>query len=496
MGDARQIVVLGATGYVGGRLVSELVDAGERVRCVVRTPSRLAGVRWRDDVDVVAGDTLDYESLVVGFAGADVVYHLVHAMSDDGDFSEADRRSAVNVAQAAAAAGVARIVYLGGLGDPDDPALSLHLSSRHEVGRLLADGPVPVTELRAAVIIGSGSASFEMLRSLTEHLPVMVVPKWVTRTRCQPIGIRDVLHYLVAVLDHPDTVGRVLDMGGTDVLTYRGMMDEYARVAGLRKRVIVPVPVLTPRLSSHWINVVTPLPIGLAKHLVDSLCNDVVVRPDHDVRRYVDHVPMSLAAAIGAAIARIQDVDVETSWFDAQGAHPATPDESDPVWAGGTILRDVRTATVDASPDAVFATVTGVGGSEGWYSTTPLWQLRGLADKLIGGVGMRRGRRHPTDLRVGDAVDFFRVEDVRPNEFLRLRAEMKVPGYAWLQWEVAPHGDGSLLTQSAVFVPRGLAGRVYWWVLIPFHAVIFPKMIGQLARRAETRILPAAPTTR
>lgn len=487
MDDVRLIAVLGATGYVGGRLVGELVDAGEKVRCVVRKPGRLADVKWRNQVEVVAGDTLDYDSLVDDFTGVDVVYHLVHAMSDDGDFSQADRESAKNVAAAAAAAGVERIVYLGGLGDPDDPKLSTHLSSRHEVGRLLADGPVPVTEIRAAVIIGSGSASFEMLRSLTEHLPMMVVPKWVTRTQCQPVSIRDVLHYLVAVINTPATAGEVLDVGGTDVMTYREMMDTYARVAGLRKRVIVPVPVLTPKLSSHWINVVTPLPIGLAKHLVDSLCNDVVVRPDHDIRRFVNHEPLSLTEAIRAAIARIQDVDVETSWFDAQGAQTATPDESDPVWSGGTMFKDIRTVNVDAPPEDVFATVMGIGGTEGWYATTPLWQLRGLVDKLIGGVGMRRGRRHPTDLRVGDALDFFRVEDVQPNQFLRLRAEMKVPGYAWLQWEITPDGDGSILTQSAVFVPRGLAGRIYWYTLVPFHAIIFPKMADQLARHAEQR---------
>jgi uncharacterized protein YbjT (DUF2867 family)/uncharacterized protein YndB with AHSA1/START domain len=494
MGTRRTIAVLGATGYVGGRLVSELVNNGEQVRCVVRTPGRLSSVQWRDDVDVVAGDTLKYDSLVAGFAGADVVYHLVHAMSDDGDFSQADRESAKNVAAAAAAAGVQRIVYLGGLGDPEDPTLSTHLSSRHEVGRLLAEGPVPVTEIRAAVIIGSGSASFEMLRSLAEHLPMMVVPRWVTKTLCQPVSIRDVLHYLVAVIDVPDTAGRVLDIGGTDVMTYREMMDEYASVAGLRKRIIMPVPVLTPKLSSHWINFVTPLPIGLAKHLVDSLCNDVVVRPSHDIRSFIDHEPSALAEAIRAAIARIKDMDVETSWSDAQGVQPATPDVSDPVWSGGTIFKDVRTVLVNAEPQEVFQAVMAVGGREGWYASTPLWQIRGWFDKLIGGVGMRRGRRHPTDLRVGDALDFFRVEDVRPNHFLRLRAEMKVPGYAWLQWEIAPHEQGTLLTQAAVFVPRGLAGRAYWYSLVPFHAVIFPKLVRQLGKRAEERDQAATTT--
>lgn len=490
--DGGLVVVLGATGYVGGRLVRELLAKGRRVRCAVRNPERLSGVSWGESVELVTADTLDVTSLVSAFAGADYVYHLVHAMSDTADFMEADRLSAKNVSDAAERSGVKRIVYLGGLGDPDDPSLSRHLSSRHEVGAILASGAVPVTELRAAVIIGSGSASFEMLRSLTEHLPAMVVPKWVTRTQCQPVSIRDVLFYLVEVLDVPETEGKVLDVGGSDVFTYRGMMDTYAEVANLRKRLIVPVPVLTPRLSSHWLNVVTPLPIGLAKHLVDSLCNDVVVRPEHDIRLYVPHEALSLANAIRAAISRVQDMDVETSWFDAMGSQTAAPDVTDPSWSGGTVYRDRRVVKVAASSEKVFSSVTSVGGSKGWYGTSALWYLRGVADKFIGGVGMRRGRRDPENLRVGDAVDFFRVDKIERDSFLSLRAEMKLPGYAWLQWRVyeqsEPDASGaavSFLEQTALFVPKGLLGRVYWLAVLPFHSLIFPRMVSRMAKEAE-----------
>ncbi|MFZ4585850.1 MAG: SDR family oxidoreductase [Acidimicrobiia bacterium] len=486
-----KVAVLGATGYVGGRLVPDLVAAGHSVRCVARNPQRLANVEWRADVDVVRADATDIAGLTDALAGIDVVYHLVHSMSDGADFQAADQRAARVVRDASAANGVQRIVYLGGLGDDRDPNLSPHLSSRHEVGQILASGPVPVTELRAAVIIGSGSASFEMLRSLTEVLPVMVVPKWVTRTRCQAIAIRDVLHYLVAVVDAPDTVGRVLDIGGPDILTYRQMMDRYARLARLRKRLIMPVPVLTPRLSSHWINVVTPLPIGLARHLVDSLINDVVVRPNHDIRRFIDHTPLTFDAAIAAAIQRVHDLDVRTSWIDAAGptatTAPAAPGPQDPAWAGGTLFTDLRVAESSASPQVLYEVVSGIGGARGWYVADFLWQVRGLLDKLVGGVGMRRGRRHPDDLRVGDALDFFRVEAAVPGELLRLRAEMKVPGQAWFEWRIEPTPSGSRLEQRARFYPRGLAGRAYWYAVLPFHAVIFKRLAERLAAQASQR---------
>ncbi len=481
-----RIAVIGATGYVGGRLVPELLAAGHEVRCLARNPDRLATVEWRSQVDVVAADVLERASLDDAFVDIDAAYYLVHAMGTTDDFERTDRLGAENTRDAAAAAGVGQIIYLGGLGDGNAEELSPHLASRHEVGRVLADGPVTVTELRAAVIIGSGSASFEMLRHLTEVLPLMVCPRWVTRTRCQPIAIADVLHYLLAALDLADHGSEVVEIGGPDVLTYRDMMLRYAEAAGLGRRIIVPVPVLTPRLSSHWVNLVTPLPYGLAQPLVESLINDVVVSPERAIDRFVDHAPYSLDEAIRRALAVVQDLAVRTSWMDsAPAATPASPMPQDPDWAGGTVLRDRQEAASAASPAALFAVVSGIGAERGWYAADGLWALRGVLDKLVGGVGMRRGRRHPDDLRVGDALDFFRVEAYEPPSLLRLRAEMKVPGDAWLEWRVEPAPDGtSRLIQSARFHPRGIAGRAYWWVLLPFHKVIWRLLAERLAAAA------------
>jgi uncharacterized protein YbjT (DUF2867 family) len=487
-----KVALLGATGYVGGRLVPCLLDADHQVRCLARTPERLDLLPWRERVEVVRADAQDQRSLEAGLEGSEAVYYLVHAMGDAPDWSDADRRSAENLQRAAAARGVDRIVYLGGLGEDDAEGLSAHLSSRHEVGLLLAGGPVPVTELRAAIIIGSGSASFEMLRSLVEVLPAMLAPVWVTRTRCQPIAIDDVLVYLHRVLDEPASVGQVLEIGGPEVVTYRQMMDRYAEVAGLRRRLIVPVPLVTPRLSSHWLNLVTPLPIGLARPLVSSLTTDVVVHPERDIRRLIPHEPVPIDQALAAAIRRVSDSDLATSWMDSAGRAPAEPLPQDPRWSGGTVYQDVRRMEGRASASQVFRTVSGLGGRRGWYVTPWLWRLRGRADKLVGGVGMRRGRRHPDDLRAGDALDFFRVETYRPPELLRLRAEMRVPGRAWLEWQVSPTDDGARLCQHARFHPRGVAGRLYWLAMLPFHGVIF----GRLARRLMAAAEGAPPPDR
>ena len=491
-----RVAVIGATGYVGGRLVPQLLAAGHEVRCLARTPNRLNDVPWRHDVDVVTADVLDRSSLEVAFGGIDAVFYLVHALGQSADFEQTDRLGAENAQIAAQAARVTRLVYLGGLGDDDPAKLSAHLASRHEVGQILAAGSVPVTELRAAVIIGSGSVSFEMLRHLVEVLPAMVCPRWVTTTRCQPIAIADVLHYLVAVLDRPETVGRVLEIGGPDVLTYRQMMDHYAAIAGLRPRIIVPVHVLSPRLSSHWINLVTPLPYRLARPLVDSLVNDVVVDPARDIRSIADHQPLSFDEALRRAVSRVQDLDVATAWMDsAPSGSPASPMPQDPDWSGGTVYQDRQTVTTAASPEALFATICGVGGAHGWYVAKPLWSMRGWIDKLIGGVGMRRGRRHPDQLRVGDAVDFFRVETYEPPHQLRLRAEMKVPGQAWLQWDVGTdeRTGRTTLCQLARFHPRGVAGRLYWWALLPAHAVIWRVLTERLVADAEQRGSAASP---
>lgn len=484
-----KVAVIGATGYVGGRLVPELLAAGHSVRCLARNPDRLSGVDWADDVDIVAADVLDRESLERALSGIDAIYYLVHAMGNDGDFETTDRLGAENTRRAAESSGVTRIVYLGGLGDDDPEALSNHLASRHEVGAVLAAGPVPVTELRAAVIIGSGSASFEMLRHLAEVLPAMICPRWVTMTRCQPIAIADVLRYLVAVVDLPEAAGEILEIGGPDVLSYRDMMDRYSAIAGLRRRLIVPVPLLTPRLSSHWVNLVTPLPYSLARPLVGSLINDVTVSRERDIRRLVDHEPYTLDEAIERALAVVGGFQIKTSWMDsAPSDTPASSMPQDPDWAGGTVYQDTQEVDSTASVEAMFATVAGVGGTRGWYVGNLLWTLRGVLDKLVGGVGMRRGRRHPDELRVGDALDFFRVEAHDRPELLRLRAEMKVPGDAWLEWRITDNGrDGSGLRQLARFHPRGVAGRAYWWLLLPIHKVMWKRLAERLADAAEAR---------
>lgn len=489
------ILVTGATGYIGGRLVPELLAAGHDVRCLARTPSKLDDQSWRDQVEVVRGDVTDAGSLAPALAGVEVAYFLVHSMGGPADFDAMDRQAAAGFRDAAAAAGVGRIVYLGGLGRDDDPTLSRHLRSRHEVGDVLAQGPVPVTELRAAVIIGSGSASFEMLRYLVEVLPVMITPRWVDN-RCQPIAIRDVLARLVAAGGDLEPGHQIREVGGPDVLTYREMMRTYAEVAGLPRRRIVAVPVLTPSLSSRWVGLVTPLPTGLARPLVESLINEVVVtRPTVAPR---DGVAMlSFRAAVELALQRSAELMVSTRWSDAtlSGQSPAAPMPSDPDWAGGSLLSDHQSVHTTASPAAVFATVAGIGGGRGWYVTPLLWSLRGAVDKLIGGVGMRRGRRHPDDLWVGDAVDFWRAEAVEPVRLVRLRAEMKLPGEAWIEWEMQPDGSGTVLHQRAIFYPRGLFGRLYWYVLIPFHAVIFARMCARIAADAERRAEPTVPAT-
>jgi uncharacterized protein YbjT (DUF2867 family) len=513
-GHTMRVVVTGATGYIGGRLVPELLGRGHEVVCAVRTPAKLLGRTWSDQVEVAEIDVFEPDSLRAAFADADAVYFLVHSMDGEGGFAERDRTAATNVREAAAAAGVARLVYLGGLGREGD-ALSEHLRSRHEVGRVLASGPVPVTELRAAIIIGSGSASFEMLRHLVEVLPVMVTPRWVD-TLCQPIAIRDVLRLLCEVLDVPETAGKVLEVGGPDVLTYREMMQAFAEVAGLRRRVIVPVPVLTPRLSSLWVGLVTPLPTGLARPLVGSLVNEVVVT-DPLANRLLTPAQLTFRQALQLALQRIQDLEVATTWASAgpgvpltqlaQGANghlaggdrpardevaadsatPEDPRPEDPSWAGGTVLTDRRRAVCAASPEQLFDVVRRVGGMEGYHAARFLWEIRGLLDKLVGGIGLRRGRRHPFELAVGEAVDFWRVEAFEPPHLLRLRAEMKVPGEAWLEYRVIELPDGSGLEQRARFHPRGLWGRIYWSALVPFHGLIFPRMAQELVREAERR---------
>lgn len=498
------MLVLGASGYVGGRLVPRLLDAGHSVRCLARDPGKLRGTTWVDRADVVRGDLLEPDGLRAAVADVDVVYHLVHSMGAGDDFAARDRRIAQSVAAAAAAAGVRRIVYLGGLTGGVEATTSEHMRSRAEVGAVLRAGDVPLTVLRAAVIIGSGSASFEMLRHLVEVLPVMVTPRWV-ESRVQPIAIRDVLRYLIGVLDSDDGADHTYDIGGPDVLTYRQMMRIYAEVAGLPRRLVIGVPLLTPRLSSHWVGLVTPVPAAIARPLVESLTSDAVAAGGTDaIQRLVPGDLIAYRRALLLALARSRDHDVETSWREADitGRTPAEPDPVDPDWSGGTLYRDVRTAVAAAPPEALFAAVCGVGGDRGWPHGWA-WRIRGLLDRLVGGIGLRRGRRDPDALRVGDALDFWRVVDVRPPAdgapgLLRLVAEMKLPGHAWLEFRIERTDPGaSVLHQRALYAPKGLLGRLYWWVLVPFHRVIFRALATTLARRAERSVTNSGgPTAR
>jgi uncharacterized protein YbjT (DUF2867 family) len=484
-----RILVTGATGYVGGRLIPRLLEQGYQVRVLVRDPARLEGRSWRDRVEVVRGDVLDQASLPAALAGVDATYYLIHSMRGHVDFGRRDLRAARAFAAAAAEQGVARIVYLGGLGRPET-GLSEHLRSRQETGAALREAGVPVTEFRASILVGPGSVSFEMIRHLTERLPVMICPRWVY-TRTQPIAVDDALAYLVAALDTPESQGETIEIGGRDVLTYQAMMQTYARLRGLH-RLIIPVPVLTPRLSSYWVHLVTPIPSAIARPLIDGLRSEVVVTDDRARRLFPRIAPVDYETAVARALASLAAAEVETSWSDALASSRG---DIPPVVLATQegMLIERRQCEVDAPANVVYAEFAALGGRKGWLACDRLWRLRGALDRLVGGVGFRRGRRHPNDLRVGDAVDFWRVEAVEPGHLVRLRAEMKLPGRAWLQFEAEPLGASrTRLVQTALFAPKGLFGLLYWYLLYPIHGFIFSRLIRGVAEGATTA-RPGAP---
>jgi uncharacterized protein YbjT (DUF2867 family) len=473
------LLLTGATGYVGGRLLTELVNAGYRVRCLARRPEALRP-RLPAGVEVVAGDLLDATSLPAAFAGVQAAYYLVHSMGSTGNFEEQDRQAARNFGGAAKAAGVERIIYLGGLGEDAD-TLSPHLRSRHEVGNVLRASGVPVTEFRASIIIGSGSLSFEMIRALVERLPVMITPRWV-RVLAQPIFINDVLAYLVAAATRGEN--RIYEIGGPDVVSYQALMREYAKQRGLR-RWMIPVPVLTPRLSSLWLGLVTPLYARVGRKLIASIQHPTVVRDD-SARRAFPILPVGMREAVTRALRNEDRECAQTRWSDAVSAAG-----SERHWGGvrfGNRLVDTRQVTVPVSPAQAFAPIERIGGATGWYYADWLWTLRGGLDLLVGGVGMRRGRRDAATLRVGDPVDCWRVESLEPDRRLLLAAEMKVPGRAWLEFVVEPAETGAVIRQTAIFDPVGLWGLLYWYAVWLLHQLVFAGMLREISRASRQRL--------
>jgi uncharacterized protein YbjT (DUF2867 family) len=476
-GETPLVLLTGASGYVGGRLLPRLRGEPYRLRCLARRPE-VVRERAGSDVEVVAGDVLDRPSLDAALRGVDAAFYLVHSMGESGSFQEADRQAALNFGAAARAAGVRRIVYLGGLGSEDEE-LSAHLASRHEVGHVLRESGVPVVEFRASVVIGSGSLSFEMIRSLVESLPVMITPRWVN-VRAQPIAIDDLLEYLVAALDLPASACRVYEIGGADQVTYADIMRTYARLRGLRRRMIA-VPVLTPYLSSLWLGLVTPLYARVGRKLIESIVHPTVVRDDAALHTF--HVrPVGVEEAVRRALAGEDTQFAATRWSDALSS-AGTPR----AWGGtrfGSRLVDSRVATVRVPPAVAFRPIERIGGETGWYAWNWLWRVRGFLDLLAGGVGTRRGRPSPTALRTGDTLDFWRVEAFEPHRMLRLAAEMKVPGRAWLEFEVTGDDTSATIRQTASFDPVGVQGRAYWYALYPVHHLVFGGMLRGIARAA------------
>jgi len=457
------ILVTGATGYVGGQLLKALLAAGHQVRCLARRPQVLRTAALAG-AEVVAGDVLDPNSLRSAMAGVNAAFYLIHSMGSAGSFEEEDRRAARNFADGARDLGVGHIIYLGGLGE-SSPALSPHLRSRQEVGEILRSSGLPVIEFRASVVIGSGSLSFEMVRALVERLPVMIAPRWVA-VPAQPIAIQDLLEYLLAALDLPCEESRIFEIGGADQVSYGGLMSEYARQRGLR-RFILPVPVLTPRLSSLWLALVTPLYARVGRKLIDSIRHSTVVK-DRSALAEFRLRPMGYREAITAALRAEDQVD---DWADPSAA-------SSPRFVYSLEI------TVRATPEQAFAPIRRIGGSTGWYYGTWLWRLRGAMDVWMGGLGLSPGRRHPDQLEAGDALDCWQVEAYDANRRLLLAARMKLPGRAWLEFRVDGSDSNSVIRQTAVFDPRGLLGRAYWYVTWPVHRILFAGMLKQIGRVA------------
>jgi len=468
-----RLLLTGATGYVGSRLLPHLERSAHPIRCLARRPAVLHN-RVSPTTEVFRGDVLDRPSLDRAVRDVHTIYYLVHSMGAPGSFEAQDRQAALNMSQAAAQSGVKRIIYLGGLANPNAP-LSPHLRSRLEVGRLLGETGVPVIEFRASIIIGSGSLSFELIRTLVERLPVMVTPSWV-RVLAQPIGIDDVVKYLIASLDVPDTPGRVYEIGGSEQLSYRDLIREYARQSG-RRSLLIPVPVLSPRVSSLWLGLITPVYARIGRALIESVCNSTVVQnqaalQDFDIR------PISALEAIALALVPTASA---TRWFSAESSAGLQP--LLPLGDGYRRMVHSRTITTPVSPNEIFGVIEGLGGNNGWLFLSWLWKVRGFLDLLMGGVGVRRGRPNTAHLKIGDAVDWWRVEQIERDRLLRLRAEMRLPGRAWLEFEIEAYEAGSKIRQTAIYHADGLLGLLYWYVLYPVHRLLFSGMLRRIAAR-------------
>jgi uncharacterized protein YbjT (DUF2867 family) len=482
MDKSKPILVTGATGYVGGRLVPRLLEEGYRVRCLVREPARLQGRPWLDEVEVVQGDVLDAQSLRAAMQGISVAYYLIHGMQGGKVYAERDMKAARTFTEVAEAAQIERIIYLGELVDTT-AKLSPYLRSRHETGYLLRQGRVPVTEFRAGMIVGSGSALFEMVRYLTEREPLLICPRWYF-SLAQPIAIRDALAYLVTALETPDSLGKLIEIGGPTRLTYAQMLLDYAEVRGL-KRLLIPTPFYVPRLSAYWVHLVTPIHWRVVLPLIEGLRIQSIVHDSLAKELFPQIEPLEFMTAVSLALGRVEHGDVKTSWSDAL---VTTAGDIKPyhftIEDGMMIER--RQLLVDLPAETVFRAYSGVGGERGWLYMDWAWAIRGWMDKIVGGVGLRRGRRDPDEIWVGESLDFWRVEAVTPERCMRLRAEMKLPGNAWLEFQSVPQKDGkTLLTTSAFFATHGLGGFLYWYAMWPFHKFIFDGLTRKIAERAH-----------